>query len=257
MYHPFSVAETVKTAWNVLKKNFATFIVYSILTLVINGLMDILMFILFDDTKVNEIIVGLLKLIVQSYLALSFYKLILTLMDKQYYEFEFKEIWPSFHAAYRVFVIELYYVLLVIVFFTIVFVFRKYDAIVFLIEVIELIVFFYLLLRSIFCICFIADDDSGAIESLKQSFAITKDNFFKTLGIFLIIIGFMAAVLIPIAAVTAFLERNSDESGYQSRLAFYTWFVITFPAVQVLIMVTYRKLVYSHMDVDDDIAETN
>jgi hypothetical protein len=39
---------------------------------------------------------------------------------------------------------------------------------------------------------------------------------------------------------------------------YYCWVLLAFPAVQVLIMVTYRKLVYSHKDVDDnDFLETN
>ncbi|NNU33951.1 hypothetical protein HK413_06925 [Mucilaginibacter sp. S1162] len=33
--------------------------------------------------------------------------------------------------------------------------------------------------------------------------------------------------------------------------------IFTYPFVNILLAVTYRKLVYSHQDVDDDIAETN
>ena len=44
MYHPFSVAETTKTAWTIFKKNFATIIVYSIaasfLLLVLGGVVE-------------------------------------------------------------------------------------------------------------------------------------------------------------------------------------------------------------------------
>lgn len=258
MYHPFSIAETIKAAWNVLKRNFATFIVYSILSLFIYGAVDFLTtFVFFGDTLLSRIIIVFSQMLIQSYLALSFYKLILTLMDREYYEFEFKEIWPPLHMAFRFIMIGLYYTVLVVICFTINFFLQQYPSLVNTLEVIELLLFVYLLIRSIFCVCFIADDDSGTIESLKQSFSITRDNFFNTLGMFLIILGFMIITLIPIVAIISFLQPNANEDSYIFKLAFYIWFVISFPSVQVLIMVTYRKLVYSHQDVEDDINETN
>jgi uncharacterized membrane protein len=33
--------------------------------------------------------------------------------------------------------------------------------------------------------------------------------------------------------------------------------IFVIPFVNILLTVTYRKLVYSHQDIDDDIAETN
>jgi len=37
----------------------------------------------------------------------------------------------------------------------------------------------------------------------------------------------------------------------------YVTIIFTYPFVNIILAVTYRKLVYSHQDVDDDIAETN
>jgi hypothetical protein len=262
MYHPFSIAETIKTAWNILKKNFIPLVVYSAISLFINELVDFFnAFIFVGDDRLSQFIIILIQMLIQSYLALSFYKLILTLMDKEYYEFEFKEIIPSFKMTFNFILIAIGYgILIAILLFINVFIehnIAEYDTILTVFRVVESCLILYLLLRSIFCVCFIVDDDSNPIESLKQSFEATKDNFFKTLGIFFIIIGILIAVLIPIIVLILLSGVNEDTGEYVFKLAFYCWFILTFPFVQVIIMVTYRKLVYSHLDVDDDIAETN
>jgi len=261
MYHAFSIAETIKTAWNVLKKNFIPLVVYSAMSLFINGLVDFFnAFIFVGDDRVSQFSTIIIQMIIQAYLALSFYKLILTLMDREYYEFEFRDIVPSFKMAFNFIVIAFAYAVLISVLLFVNVLIERYiaynETILATFRIAECCFVLYLLLRSIFCICFIVDDDSLPIESLKQSFEITKDNFFKTLGIFFIIIGILIAALIPILIVILLSGINQDTGEYIWRLAFYCWFILTFPFVQVIIMVTYRKLVYSHLDVDDDISET-
>lgn len=262
MYHPFSIAETIKTAWNILKKNFVPLVVYSAISLFINELVDFFnAFIFVGDDRTSQFIIILVQMLIQSYLALSFYKLILTLMDKEYYEFEFKEIVPSFKMTFNFILIAIAYgVLIAVLLFINLFIERnieQFETILIVFRVLESCLILYLLLRSIFCVCFIVDDDSNPLESLKQSFEATKDNFFKTLGMFFIIIGILLAVLIPIIVLILLSGVNEDTGEYVFKLGFYCWFILTFPFVQVIIMVTYRKLVYSHLDVDDDIAETN
>jgi len=262
MYHAFSIAETIKTAWNVLKKNFIPLVVYSAISLFINEVVDFFnAFIFIGDDRLSQFIVIIIQMLIQSYLALSFYKLILTLMDKEYYEFEFKEIIPSFKMTLNFILIAIAYgILIAVLLFINLFIERniaEFDTMLVIFRVLESCLILYLLLRSIFCVCFIVDDNSNPIESLKQSFSNTQDNFFKILGIFFIIIGILIAVLIPIVIFILLSGVNEDTGEYIWKLAFYCWFILTFPFIQVIIMVTYRKLVYSHLDVDDDIAETN
>ncbi|AYL95010.1 glycerophosphoryl diester phosphodiesterase membrane domain-containing protein [Mucilaginibacter celer] len=258
MYHPFSVAETIKTAWNILKKNFVPLVVYSIISLFINEFVEFLKtFIVLDDSAVTQMVFIVIQLIVQCFIGLSFYKLILTLMDRQYYEFEFKDILPTFKMTFNFVVIGIltgFFVALLVFLYVLGKRSIGFDR---LFEIVELLLILYVSLRSIFCICFIVDDDSSPIESLRQSFEITKDNFFKTLGIFAIIILILVIVLIPVIAFIGFLGFDEDNDSFVFRLAFYCWFILTFPFIQVIIMVTYRKLVYSHLDVDDDLSETD
>lgn len=257
MYHPFSITQTIATAWTVLKKNFVTLVVYSIVSLFVYEMVDFFNdFIFVDDNRWSQFLLILVQMIVQAYLALSFYKLILTLMDKEFYEFSFRDILPSIKMTFNFVLIALLYGVLIAFFLFIDLLIERNFGISLIVQILELIIILYLLLRSIFCVCFIVDDDSKPLESLKQSFEITKDNFFKTLSIFVIIILIMVLVLIPVIVIINIFGLDRPEYGFIFKLAFYCWFLLTFPFVQVIIMVTYRRLVYSHLDVDDDVTES-
>lgn len=263
MYHPFSIGETVKSAWNILKKNFVPLVVYSLISLFIYGVVDFFNnFIFIGNDRLSKFIIDIIQLIIQSYLALSFYKLILTLMDREFYEFEFRDIVPSFKMTFNFVLIGIAYAVLIAIalFINVVIehTINQFTVILNIFRFLESVLMLYLLLRSIFCVCFIVDDDSSPFESLKQSFEATKDNFFKTVAMFLIVIGFVIALLIPVIVISHLFNWDDDNSPYASKLMYYCWLLLAFPAVQVLIMVTYRKLVYSHKDVDDnDFLETN
>ena len=257
MYHPFTIADTLKITWDVLKKNFSIFVVYSIISLVVYSVINFLTtYIFVDDSIISQLINLFFQMLIQSYLALCFYKLILTVIDREYYEFEFKEIWPSLLMVFRFIVIGLYYTVLIVIFFFTNRFLGESVTLVVLLKTIELGIFIYLLIRSIFCVCFIADENSGAIESLKQSFGLTKNHFIKTLSIVLIIIAFMITSIIPLVMLIKILQPNANQNNYFFALGFYLWYVIAFPVVQVIVMVTYRRLIYSHQDVDDDVMET-
>jgi hypothetical protein len=263
MYHPFSIGETVKGAWNILKKNFVPLVVYSAISLFINEFFQFLnTFIFVGDDRVTVLSTFFLQLIIQSFLALSFYKLILTLMDKEYYEFEFKEIVPSFKMTLNFILIAIGYGLLIALLLFINLVIERniaqYDTILMIFRIVESCLILYLLLRSIFCACFIVDDDSSPFESLRQSFEATKDNFFKTLAVFLIIVGVAIAGVLVMYIIEDIFGVNEEDNPYLTKLLFYCWVIFAFPIIQVLIIVTYRRLVYSHKDVDDDdFLETN
>jgi hypothetical protein len=67
----------------------------------------------------------------------------------------------------------------------------------------------------------------------------------------------MILALIPVFLLINIFGLDNPDHSYIFILAFFCWFLLTFPFIQVIIMVTYRKLVYSHLDVDDDdITET-
>ncbi len=257
MYHPFTIGETVKKAWDVIKKNYIILIVFTMVTFLCNVAIKAISDNFIYDSASASIIIRLLIMLLEAYLTLAFYKLLLTLIDREYYEFSFRDILPSFKMALNAVAIG---VVFIIVIGTVLFINSRIYAdpnIIRTIIITELLLAVYLSIRLIFCLCFIVDDDSKPIESLMQSFRITRNNFFKLIALVLLAFIFVALILLVInAVITAFVAEDSPVEGYLIEFGAICWFAVAFPAVQVLIISTYRKLVYSYQDVDDNVSET-
>ena len=233
MYHEFSVVETLKTSWSVLKKNITTIAVFSLIAFLIVFILGFIVYYVFTDNLLASIGITVLFIGV-SFLFLCYIKLIFRLMDKEYYDFEFKEIVPGFKMLFS------YLVLLILV-----------SALsVFLQHLIEdlnneltknllgicigiFFEFFFLFILPI-CTCFIVDDGSGPFESVNQSYHLIKGNFLRYFILFILV-----EILFFLASITLI------------------GVIFVIPFVNIILVVAYRKLVYSHLDVDDEIAETN
>src|ERR1700743_574212 len=95
MYHPFSIAETIKTAWDIFKKNSVTIIVYSIIAFLLIFIMGLIVGILVPtDEFYLKMLASFILVFIQAYTTLGLYKLIFTLIDSEYYEFEFSQVVP-------------------------------------------------------------------------------------------------------------------------------------------------------------------
>nr|WP_294950413.1 hypothetical protein [uncultured Mucilaginibacter sp.] len=233
MYHPFSVAETLKTSWDILRKNFAVISVYSTLSLLVMGIVAFMIYLFRDDSMVGVAGVFILLVII-SYNFLAFNKLIFKLMDSAYYEISMKDIIPT------VKMVASYLTLLLTMSALTVFLSKSIEKMdesitqnllgIMVGYVSQFFVLFYFPL----CTCFIVDDQSGPFESVAQSFSLIKGNIIKYFILFIVV-----EALILIASFTVI------------------GFILVIPIVNIILAVTYRKLVYSHQDIDDDIAETN
>ena len=260
MHHPFTIAETLKKAWDVIKKNYIILIVFTMITFFCNFAIKIIDDSLYYEGTYISIAIRLIIMLLEAYVTLAFYKLLLTLIDREYYEFSFKDIIPSFKMAINAVIIGL---IVIFILGTVLFLDSKIttnETVMKTIAWLQVICGIYLSIRLIFCLCFIVDDDSRAIESLKQSFTVTRNNFLKLLALLLIIIFIVAILLLIInVVITLFVTENSTAVDYLIELGAICWFAIAFPTVQVMIISTYRKLLYSYKDVDEDdnIAETN
>ena len=232
MYHPFSITQTLSIAWHILKKNFAAIAVYTVLAfIVVVGTSFVIKFILIDIFL--ETVGILIFLLCISFIFLGFIKLIFQLIDKEYYDFDFTDIVP------KVKMLLSYIVLLGIISTLGVFVPKAIENLddgmlqhvlgIFFGIVIETFCLFYFPI----CACFIVDDSSGPFESVIQSFQLIRGNFLKYFLLFIII-----EVMVFVGAITV------------------VGMIFVVPFVNILLVVAYRKLVYSHLDVDDDITET-
>ncbi len=257
MYHPFTIGETIRKAWDVIKKNYIVLIVFTMITFACNVAIKAINDNLTPDTVTSSIVIRLLIMLLEAYLTLAFYKLLLTLIDKEYYEFSFNDIMPSFKMALNAVIIG---VILIIIIGTVLFIDSRAfnNSMVANIAVaLETVVAIYLSIRLIFCLCFVVDDDSGPIESLMQSFKITRGNFFKLFALVLVVVLFVLVILLLInAIITGVVNEDSPVEVYFIEFGAICWFAIAFPTVQVMIITTYRRLIYSHLDVDDDVSET-
>jgi uncharacterized membrane protein YesL len=242
MYHPFSILETTKTAWDIFKKNFVTIIVFSFaslfLLLILFGLFRLL---ISPEAFTGRMIVSFIMVFIQTYTTLGLYKLIFTLIDSEYYEFEFRQILPPFKSIMSYLGVVFLIAFVVTTFHFMLKPLDDYPNLQDLLEELAVIVALFISIRIMFFITFIVDDQSGGFESLSQSFKLTKGYFFKVFTMLLIILLLIAlpaklAQYYPIISIAI---------------------IFTYPFVNIILAVTYRKLIYSHQDIDDDIAETN
>jgi uncharacterized membrane protein len=232
MYHPFSVTQTLSIAWHILKKNFATIAVYTLVAFAIVGGSGFIIYNLINDELITSI--GIIFLLIGvSFLFLGFIKLVFQLIDKEFYDFGFGDIVPKIKMLIS------YLVLLIIVSTVAVFMTNGIQYLgegivqsVLGICIFLFIQFFFLFYFPI-CACFIVDDQSGPFESVAQSFNLIKGNFLKYFLLFLLI-----EVMVVVGTITGI------------------GMIFVIPFVNILLVVAYRKLVYSHLDVDDDITET-
>jgi uncharacterized membrane protein len=237
MYHPFSIKETIKTAWDITKKNFLTIIVYSAIIVLILGVVQFVnVFMITTDNVIMQMLLFTLLMIIQAYATLGLYKLIFTLIDSEYYEFEFNQLIPKVKMVFSFIVISLLFAFIIVsINFAIDILLKNYPTLITISKSLGVFVLIYMALRYMFCACFVVDDDSGPLEALGQSFQLTKDNLTKITLILLIVMGLIAIGFLTLGV----------------------GMILTYPLVNVILVVTYRKLVYSHLDIDDDIAETN
>ncbi|MEO3403687.1 hypothetical protein AAFN85_07275 [Mucilaginibacter sp. CAU 1740] len=234
MYHAFSVAETIKTAWNVLKKNFATIAVYSVIAFVLVFISGFTVF-YFDGESSWVSGIGFIVLLIEiTFIFLAFIKLGFKLMDKAYYDFDFSEIIPSFRMLLSYLALLVFVSTLAVLVTHLAENVGNDNAKDFFNFLIGLTVQFFFLFYFPICTCFIVDDASGPIESVIQSFHLIRGNFLKYFLIFLIIEGLMLLGTITIVGL-----------------------ILVIPFANIILLAAYRKLVYSHLDVDDDLSETD
>lgn len=231
MYHPFSVTETINIAWKVFKRNFAVITVYMLLAVIIFFAFGFAAKFMVVDV-VWEFILGIIATLAISFVFLGFIKLVFQLLDKEYYEFDFSDITP------KIKMLASYVVLLIIVSTLAVFVsnaIEKLDDGMFkyLLGIVSgLLIEVFFLFYFPLCACFIVDDSSGPFESVIQSFQLIRGNFWKYFMLFLFI-----EILVLIASFTII------------------GLLFVVPFVNILLAIAYRKLIYSHQDVDENISE--
>ena len=158
------------------------------------------------------------------------------MIDSEYYEFEFSQIIPTVKMVLSFIAICLLLAFAIVTLNIIIDQgLKNYsENTTKIVHVLEVMLILYAALRYMFCACFIVDDDSGPIESLRQSRLLTKSHMLHLLA--------LLGIIVLVIAIGFFLAGKI--------------ILVLYPFVNVILIVTYRKLVYSNLDVDDDVAET-
>lgn len=239
----FSVIEVLETSWEITKKNFLVIIGYSVVAFILLALIQFTsMFLMGSKNSLLSFIGLFLILIVNSMATLGFYKLTFHLIDKEEEEIEVKSVIPSwknissfitltillgfFVATFNL----IYQKLLTVESFSDFVETIKTSPLA--LEVLAVVAFLLLMLitmRFMFFPCFIIDDDSTSFESLRQSRQLTQDNLLKIITVLIVVIGFI---------VLGFLALGIG-------------IIVTYPFTNVILVVTYRKLVNSYMQDQD------
>ena len=138
-------------------------IVFSVISFILLGLVGAIIEVIFSPEEfVQRMLLFLIEVIIQAYTTLGLYKLIFTVIDSEYYEFEFKQVLPSFRMLYSY--LGAVFLLAFIVTNCSVAIERlaSYPDVQFVVEtVVVVVVAFFLLCGSCFSIRFIVDDSSG------------------------------------------------------------------------------------------------
>ncbi|MEB0260407.1 MULTISPECIES: hypothetical protein [unclassified Mucilaginibacter] len=242
MYHPFSVADTVKAAWDIFRKNFVTIIVYSVISFFLLGVLGLIIgFIYSPNDFWGSMIVTFVLIWLQAYTTLGLYKLIFTVIDSEYYDFEFIQVIPKAKMVWSYLAVVFIFAFVITNMGILIDYLDESPSIQFAVELIASVLGLYLALRIMFFNTFVVDDASGPIESLKQSFELTR--------------GYILKVVLILGIIILLIALPAKLAQYYPVISIAILF--TYPFVNIILAVTYRKLIYSHQDVDDDIAETN
>ncbi len=234
----FSVIDILETSWAITRKNFIVIFGYSIVAFVVLALVQLSSMYIMTIQNAFVNIVGLFAILITNSIAtLGFYKLTFHLIDSEEEDFSFGVVMPSWKNISSFMSLTL---LLGLIVSTLTLIYAKLieidsvnkivdiiksnDTYLEVLAVVAFILLIVLTMRFLFFPCFIVDDDSTSFESLRQSRTLTEDNLLKIIAVFAIVIGFIAL-------------------GF---LALGVGIVVTYPFTNIILVVTYRKLVNNY-----------
>lgn len=239
MKNSFSVKEVLQTAWDITRNNLLLLMGYSAVAFVSLFLLQLLSVFVMSSGNTFVNFIGLaIILLGNSVATLGFYKLTFKLIDdNEADDFDFKSIIPSWKnissfisitllLGFIVSTITLIYTQLLKqnTFASYVETVKTTPYLIGILGFIVFVIFVLAIMRFMFFPCFIVDDDSSSFHSLSQSRELTYGNITRIVTVLLLVIGFIVV-------------------GF---LAFGVGIIVTYPFTNVILVVTYRKLVYSY-----------
>ena len=240
MNKPFSVNEIMSEAWNFAKKNIwillgftaVQFVVIIMVTTFLTGMLG-------GESATAVILQNVILSLFDAFFTVAFYQVVFKQIDEEG-EPQFPDFVPNLMKALNFLLVKL------IIGIILVFLIGIISAVYFMnspqidtTEVLspELLPIFlliaipvtYFTIRLCFVVCFIVDQDSGASESISQSWTLTKNHFWLIFVLFLIILGL----------------------NILGAMALFIGLLFTVPFSSVILIITYRQMVNSYAEEED------
>lgn len=246
MNKPFSVNEVISDAWTISKKNIWIILgftaIYFVTMFVITSILGLL---LGEATASMALIQNVLINLADAFISVAMYQVFFKLIDDDG-DPEFPDFIPNLMKAFNFVLVKLIIGLVAVVLIAIIAAIYflnspeieidpvnpfTWDLVpVFILIGIPLI---YFTIRLCFSLCFIVDQESGATESISQSWTLTKGNFWFLFWMFVVILGI----------------------NIVGALALFVGLFFTFPFSILMIIIAYRHMVNSYTDEEEVLIE--
>lgn len=244
MNKPFSVNEIMSEAWTFAKKNIWILLGFTAVQFVVIVMVTTFVTGLFGGESTSAVLLQNLTLsLFDAFFTVAFYQVIFKLIDEEG-EPQFPDFVPNLMKALNFLLVKLIIgimlVFLIGIISSIYFmntpdidtadVFSSKLLPVFLLIAIPVT---YFTIRLCFVVCFIVDQDSGASESISQSWTLTKGHFWLIFVLFLIILGL----------------------NILGAMALFIGLLFTVPFSSLILIITYRQMVNSYAEEEDILIE--
>lgn len=240
MNKPFSVNEIMSEAWNFAKNNIwiligftaVQFVVILIITSLLTGMFG-------GESTAAVLIQNVILSLFDAFFTVAFYQVIFKQIDEEG-EPEFPDFVPNFMKALNFVLVKL------IIGIILVFLIGIISSIFFMntpdidttdvlnprlwpIFLLIAIPVTYFTIRLCFVVCFIVDQESGASESISQSWTLTKGHFWLIFLLFAIILGL----------------------NILGAMALFIGLLFTVPFSSLILIIAYRQMVNNYTDEEE------
>lgn len=242
MNKPFSVKEVLGEAWAIAKDNLWVLLGFSAVYFVVMLISTMLLQWFFGEASP---VMALLQSLIDAFIFVAMYQVFFKILDEDTNP-DFPDFIPNLMKAFRFVLVKLImgFAAVVLLALTAAFYFSggeeidtsdllKWEVLPYLIAV--AIPFIYVTVRFTFVLCFIVDQESGATESMSQSWALTKGHFWFVL--------WLSVVMLAI--------------NFLGALALLVGLLFTIPFTSLVIIIAYRQMVANYTDGEMDMLEDN
>ena len=244
MNKPFSVKEVLGEAWAIAKDNLWVLLGFSAVYFVVMLISTILLNWIFGEaTPVMALLQNILISVIDAFIFVAMYQVFFKIIDEDTNP-DFPDFIPNLMKAFNFVLVKLImgFAAVVVLALTAAFYFTngeeidtsdllKWEILPYLIVV--AIPFIYFTVRFTFVLCFIVDQESGATESMSQSWVLTKGHFWFVL--------WLSVVMLAI--------------NFLGALALLVGLLFTIPFTSLIIIIAYRQMVANYTDGEMDMLE--